>query len=92
MIFFVAIIYDVHIIKWEGIICIMIVIQILKKRKRIEEEKNKCKKCYIQGPTGPKGEIGPTGSRGENVFSNVNVGEKKRRSKYKCNGGKCWHK
>lgn len=34
----------------------MIVIQILKKRKRIEEEKNKCKKCYIQGPTGPKGE------------------------------------
>lgn len=22
-----------------------------KIRKRIEEEKNKCKKCYIQGPT-----------------------------------------
>ena len=56
MIFFVAIIYDVHIIKWWGIICIMIVMQILKKRKRIEEEKNKCRKCYIQGPTGPKGE------------------------------------
>ena len=59
-----------------------------KIRKRIEEEKNKCKKCHIQGQTGPKGEIGPTGSRGENVFPNVNVG----RSKYKCNGGKCWHK
>ena len=54
MIFFV-IIYDMHIIKWESIICIMIVIQILKKRKKIEE-KNKCRKCYIQGPTGPKGE------------------------------------
>lgn len=37
----------------------MIVIQILKKiRKRIEEEKNKCKKCYIQGPTGPQGLVG----------------------------------
>lgn len=27
-----------------------------KIRKRIKEEKNKCRKCYIQGPTGPKGE------------------------------------
>ena len=25
-------------------------------KKKIEEEQNKCKKCYIQGPTGPKGE------------------------------------
>lgn len=48
-----------------------------KIRKRIEEEKNKCKKCYIQGPTGPKGEIGPTGPRGENGFSTVDVGETK---------------
>ena len=48
-----------------------------KIRKRIEEEKNKCRKCYIQGPTGPKGEIGPTGPRGEKFFSNVNVGETK---------------
>lgn len=44
----------------------MIVIQILKKiRKRIEEEKNKCKKCYIQWQIGPKGETGPTGPKGE---------------------------
>lgn len=48
-----------------------------KIRKRIEEEKNKCKKCYIQGPTGPKGEIGPTGPKGENGFSTVDVGETK---------------
>lgn len=28
-----------------------------KIRKRIKEEKNKdSRKCYIQGPTGPKGE------------------------------------
>ena len=26
-----------------------------EKKKKIEE-KNKCRKCYIQGPTGPKGE------------------------------------
>lgn len=39
-----------------------------KIRKRIEEEKNKCKKCYIQGPTGPKGEIGPTGPKVKTVF------------------------
>ena len=39
-----------------------------KIRKRIEEEKNKCKKCYIQGPTGPKG---------ENGFSTIDVGETK---------------
>lgn len=24
--------------------------------KRIEKENKKCRKCYIQGPTGPKGE------------------------------------
>ena len=48
-----------------------------KIRKRIEEEKNKCKKCYIQGPTGPKGETGPTGPKGENGFSTVDVGETK---------------
>lgn len=24
--------------------------------KRIEKENKKCEKCYIQGPTGPKGE------------------------------------
>lgn len=55
----------------------MIVIQILKKKKKIEEEKNKCRKCYIQGPTEPKGEIGPTGPKGENGFSTVDVGETK---------------
>ena len=46
-----------------------------KIRKRIEEEKNKCKKSYIQGPMGSKGEIGPTGPKGENSFSTVDVGE-----------------
>lgn len=29
-----------------------------KKRKRIEKENKKCRKCYIQGPTGPQGSVG----------------------------------
>lgn len=33
-------------------------------RKRIEEERKKYKFCYIQGPTGPKGETGPRGEQG----------------------------
>lgn len=48
-----------------------------KIKERIEKENKKCRKCYIQGPTGPKGEIGPTGPRGENGFSTVDVGETK---------------
>ena len=31
-----------------------------KKRKRIEKENKKCRKCYIQWQIGPKGETGPT--------------------------------
>lgn len=37
-------------------------------RKKLEEERKKYKFCYIQGPTGPKGEkgdIGPQGDRGD---------------------------
>lgn len=34
-------------------------------RKRIEEERKKCKFYYINGPTGPKGEKGDPGPRGE---------------------------
>ncbi len=34
-------------------------------RKRIEEEEKKYKLCYIQGPTGPKGEKGDRGPQGE---------------------------
>ena len=48
-----------------------------KIKEKIEKENKKCRKCYIQGPTGPKGEIGPTGPRGENGFSTVDVGETK---------------
>ena len=41
----------------------MIVIQILKKRKRIEEEKINV--------IGPKGETGPTGPKGEQCDSGI---------------------
>ncbi len=34
-------------------------------KKRIEEERKKYKVCYIQGPTGPKGEKGDMGSKGD---------------------------
>lgn len=36
-----------------------------KAQKIIEETNKKMKYCYIQGPTGPKGEIGPQGIQGE---------------------------
>ena len=45
-----------------------------KIRKRIEEEKNKCKKCYIQGPTGPKGDQGIQGERGIQGPSTIKIG------------------
>lgn len=37
-------------------------------KKKIEEEGERCKYCYIQGPRGAKGErgeIGPQGVKGE---------------------------
>ena len=46
-------------------------------RKKIEEERKKYKFCYIQGPTGPKGEKGDTGLQGERGIpgpSSINVG------------------
>ena len=46
-------------------------------RKRIGEERKKYKFCYIQGPTGPKGEKGDTGLQGERGIpgpSSIDVG------------------
>ena len=34
-------------------------------KKRIEEEQKKYKQCYIQGPTGPKGDSGIQGPKGD---------------------------
>ena len=33
-------------------------------KKKIEEERERCKYCYIQGPRGAKGERGERGERG----------------------------
>ena len=46
-------------------------------RKKVEEEREKYKFCYIQGPTGPKGEqglIGPQGERGLPGPASIDVG------------------
>lgn len=46
-------------------------------KKRIEEERKKYRFCYIQGPTGPKGEkgdVGPKGERGIQGPTQINVG------------------
>ena len=46
-------------------------------RKKVEEEREKYKFCYIQGPTGPKGEqglIGPQGERGLAGPASIDVG------------------
>ena len=46
-------------------------------RKRIEEERKKYKCCYIQGPTGPKGEKGDSGPQGERGIpgpSSIDIG------------------
>ena len=46
-------------------------------RKRIEEERKKYKFCYIQGPTGPKGEKGDSGPQGERGIpgpSSIDIG------------------
>ncbi len=45
-----------------------------KIRKRIEEERKKYKICYVQGPTGPKGDIGPQGERGIPGPASIDVG------------------
>lgn len=34
-------------------------------RKRIQEEQNKYRFCYVQGPKGEKGDVGPQGIKGE---------------------------
>ena len=46
-------------------------------RKKIEDEREKYKFCYLQGPTGPKGEkgnIGPQGERGIPGPASIDVG------------------
>ena len=46
-------------------------------KKRLEEERKKYRFCYIQGPTGPKGEkgdVGPKGERGIQGPTQINVG------------------
>ena len=46
-------------------------------RKKVEEEREKYKFCYIQGTTGPKGEqglIGPQGERGLAGPASIDVG------------------
>lgn len=46
-------------------------------RKKLEEERKKYKFCYIQGPTGPKGEkgdIGPQGDRGLPGPASIDIG------------------
>ena len=46
-------------------------------KKRIEEERKKYKCCYIQGPTGPKGEKGDSGPQGERGIpgpSSIDIG------------------
>lgn len=37
-------------------------------RKKLEEERKKYKFCYIQGPTGPKGEKGDIGPKEIEVY------------------------
>ena len=46
-------------------------------RKKIEDEREKYKFCYLQGPTGPKGEkgnVGPQGERGIPGPASIDVG------------------
>ncbi len=46
-------------------------------KKRLDEERKKYRFCYIQGPTGPKGEkgdVGPKGERGIQGPTQINVG------------------
>lgn len=46
-------------------------------KKKLEEERKKYRFCYIQGPTGPKGEkgdVGPKGERGIQGPTQINVG------------------
>ena len=46
-------------------------------RKKIEEERKKYQLCYVQGPTGPKGEkgnVGPQGDRGIPGPASIDVG------------------
>ena len=46
-------------------------------KKRIEEEQKKYKQCYIQGPTGPKGDSGiqgPKGDRGDQGPATIKIG------------------
>lgn len=46
-----------------------------EKAKRIIEEANKnLKLCYVQGPTGPRGDIGPMGPQGEAGPATIDVG------------------
>ena len=45
-----------------------------KIKKKIDEENKKCKKCYIQGPTGPKGDQGIQGERGIQGPSTIKIG------------------
>ncbi len=45
-----------------------------KIKKKIDEENKKCKKCYIQGPTGPKGDQGIPGERGIQGPSTIKIG------------------
>lgn len=46
-------------------------------RKKIEEERKKYQLCYVQGPTGPKGEkgnVGPQGDRGIPGPASIDIG------------------
>lgn len=51
----------------------MIIINVKNKKETIEATKN-IRYCYIEGPTGPRGEPEPMGPQGKNGPTTINIG------------------
>ena len=51
----------------------MIIINVKNKKETIEATKNIIY-CYIEGPTGPRGEPEPMGPQGKNGPTTINIG------------------